>query len=400
MLPLLSLRFAWLISGACLLFPGSQLTAPAEAGTLIIRRGGIYTGSYRSTDSAVPCIRILTTEPVTLRACNLAGAGNLIDATAGGATLTVEHCTGLGLPPNKDQTRRGRFIEINSARSLTLENNALTQTSGIAVYQWSGDGTPGQTLSIRRNTVRNIDGRYRDGGGTTVSCISLNQVHAVANVDIAWNQVLNEPNNSLVEDNINIYNSSGTARSPINIHDNYVQGAYPYPATAAKFTGTGLITDGNGTSALTATGYVEATGNQFVSTCNSAMNIAGGHHVRFNNNRMVTSGLLPGGTKLNATYCGIAIFNFYQQAVFGNHQVDNNTMGMVKWGYNNPYPDRNDNGDYGYQIHTNTQHLPNPITLQTEADEWTRWNNKLKANKVQVGPASLTPPVATRSKQL
>ncbi|TGE29294.1 hypothetical protein [Hymenobacter metallicola] len=396
MFSLLSLRAAWLFSGACLLFPGSQLTAPSEAGTLVIRQGGIYTGSYRSTDSAVPCIRIMTTEPVTLRGCQLAGAGNLIDVPNGGADLTVEHCTGIGLRPSRDQTARGHFIEINSARSLRLLNNSFAHTTGIAVYQWSGDGSATQTLQILRNTGRSIDSRYRDGGGTTASFISLNQVHGVANVEIAWNQVVNEPDNSLVEDNINIYNSSGTAQSPMRIHDNYVQGAYPYPATAPKFSGTGLITDGDQASVLTATGYIDAYQNQFVSTCNSAMNIAGGHHVRFNNNRMVTSGLLPNGQKLNATYCGIAVFNFYQQAVFGSHQVDGNVMGMVKWGANNPFPDRNDNGDYGFQIHTNTQHLPNPITLQTEQAEWTRWVSKLQQNGVHLGPGFQPAAVAQR----
>ncbi|MCB2407994.1 hypothetical protein [Hymenobacter lucidus] len=398
MVSLLSLRVGWLLSGTCLLFPGSQLTAPTEVGTLVIRQGGVYTGTYRSTDSAVPCIRIMTNEPVTLRGCQLSGAGNLIDVPNGGADLTVEHCTGQGLRPSRDQTSRGHFIEINSARNLRLENNLLIQTTGIAVYQWSGDGSANQTLKILRNKVRNIDSRYRDGGGTTASCISLNQVHGVGNIEIAWNQVINEPNNSLVEDNINIYDSSGTAESPIRVHDNYIQGAYPFPATAAKFTGTGMITDGTNTSELAATGYIEATNNQFVSTCNSAMNIAGGHHVRYTNNRMVTSGLLPNGQKLNATYCGIAIFNFYQQAVFGNHVVDNNTMGMVKWGANNPYPDRNDNGDYGYQIHTNTQHLPNPITLQTEQAEWTRWNAKLEKQHIRLGPDAEAALAITQSK--
>ncbi|WP_157807317.1 Ig-like domain-containing protein [Hymenobacter chitinivorans] len=357
------------------------------SGPLTITQGGTYTGNFKSTDSRVPCIKINTTQPVIIENCILAGAGDLILANTGGHNLTVRNNRGYGLQQSIDNERHGRFIEVNGARSLTIENNYFEHTTGIAVYQWSGDGSAAQTLKVRRNMAKNIDGRYRNGGGTFANFMSANQVRGLANVEVAWNQIINEPNNSLVEDNINFYNSGGTSSSPINIHDNYVQGAYPYPATGSQFTGTGMIIDGTGDSQE---GYLDAMNNQFVSTCNSAMNIAGGHHVRFNNNRMVTSGLLPGGTKLNATYCGIAIFNFYQQAVFGNHQVDNNTMGMVKWGYNNPYPDRNDNGDYGYQIHTNTQHLPNPITLQTEADEWTRWNNKLKSNGILIGTGTNT----------
>ncbi|TGE29295.1 Ig-like domain-containing protein [Hymenobacter metallicola] len=349
---------------------------------ITITQGGTYTGNFKSTNSRVPCITIQTTQPVIIENCILAGAGDLILANAGGYNLTVRNNRGYGLQQSIDNERHGRFLEVNSAKSVTVENNYFEHTTGIAIYMWSGDGSPAQTLKVRRNMAKNIDGRYRNGGGTFCNFLSANKVANLANVEVAWNQVVNEPNNSLVEDNINFYNSGGTAQSPINVHDNYVQGAYPYPATGNAFTGTGMIIDGTGDSQQ---GYLDAMNNQFVSTCNSAMNIAGGHHVRFNNNRMVTSGLLPNGQKLNATYCGIAVFNFYQQAVFGSHQVDGNVMGMVKWGANNPFPDRNDNGDYGFQIHTNTQHLPNPITLQTEQAEWTRWVSKLQQNGITIG---------------
>ncbi|UOQ50802.1 Ig-like domain-containing protein [Hymenobacter cellulosivorans] len=357
------------------------------SGPLTITQGGTYTGNFKSTNSRVPCILIQTTQPVIIENCILAGAGDLILANAGGYNLTVRNNRGYGLQQSLDNERHGRFLEVNGARSVTIENNYFEHTTGIAIYQWSGDGSASQTLKVRRNVAKNMDGRYRNGGGTFCNFLGLNQVKALSNVEVAWNQVINEPNNSLVEDNINFYNSGGTASSPMSIHDNYVQGAYPFPATDTKFTGTGMIVDGDGSSQQ---GYLDATQNQFVSTCNSAMNIAGGHHVRYTQNRMVTSGLLPNGTKLNATYCGIAVFNFYQQALFGNHLVDNNTMGMVKWGANNPFPNRNDNGDYGFPIHTNTQHLPNPITLQTEQDEWTRWINKLKANGITIGTGTNT----------
>jgi hypothetical protein len=366
------------------------------SGPITISQGGTYTGNFKSTDSRVPCIKITTTQPVIIENSILAGAGDLILANSGGHNLTVRNNRGYGLQQSIDNERHGRFLEVNGAKSVIIENNYFEHTTGIAIYQWSGDGSASQTLKVRRNMAKNIDGRYRNGGGTFANFLSSNQVRGLANVEVAWNQIINEPNNSLVEDNINFYNSGGTQSSPINIHDNYVQGAYPYPATGSQFTGTGMIIDGTGDSKE---GYLDAMNNQFVSTCNSAMNIAGGHHVRFNNNRMVTSGLLPNGQKLNATYCGIAIFNFYQQAVFGNHQVDNNTMGVIKWGYNNPYKDRNDNGDYGYQIHTNTQHLPNPITLQTEADEWTRWNQKLQQNGISLGTGQEKRPLAARSKK-
>ncbi|MCB2380565.1 hypothetical protein LGH70_23425, partial [Hymenobacter sp. BT635] len=124
-------------------------------------------------------------------------------------------------------------------------------------------------------------------------------------------------------------------------------------------------------------------------TCNSAMNIAGGHDVYYHDNRIIMAGLMPDGTtKLPTAYTGIAIFNYYKQDKFTNLKVDKNTIGYVHWGRNNPYANRQDEGDYGIQIITNTQHLPNPITQQTERDEYTRWLGKVRQLGLTIGPVA------------
>jgi hypothetical protein len=368
----------------------SKLRAQQGPDPIVIRKGGVYTGTYRSTDSGTPCVTIATTAPVTLRNCTLSGAGNLIEANIGNAQLTVINCRGYGLVPSQDQTARGHFVVASGAKSVRIEHNYLEQTAGINIYQWNGDGSAGQTLTVRYNQARNIDSRYRNGGHTLSNFVGLNAVRVLANLEIAWNQVVNEPNNSLVEDNIAIYNSGGTARSPFRVHDNYVQGAYPYPAASEKYSGTGLIVDGDKDSSQ---GYIEAYNNQFVSTCNSAMNIASGHHVRYHHNRIVTSGLLPDGLPLGSAYTGIAVFNCCHQAAFGHHQVDHNTIGYVQWGRSSPYPNRQDEADYGLRIHANTEHLSNPVTLRTELAEWERWQQKLRKQALMVGPVL---PQATR----
>ncbi|TGE14042.1 hypothetical protein [Hymenobacter elongatus] len=374
-----------LLTGLSLLVGPSRAVPATGPAPLIIRRGGTYTGSYRSTDSQVPCITIATKEPVTLRNCVLSGAGNLIEAKQGWAQLTVVDCRGYSLLPSQDQVQRGYFLVADAAQSVRIENNYFEQTAGISIYQWNGDGSAAQTLTVRYNQAKNIDSRYRNGGGTLTNFLGLNGVRGLRNLEIAWNEVINEPNKSLVEDNIALYNSGGTAQSPFRIHHNYVQGAYPYPATAAKFSGTGMIVDGDQASNQ---GFIEAYNNHFVSTCNSAMNIASGHDVYYHDNRLVTSGLLPDGSHLPSAYTGIAVFNAYNQASFGNFKVDNNTIGYVQWGRNSPYQDRQDEADYGFKILTNTQHLPNPITLQTEKDEYIRWLGKVRKQGIRLGPAA------------
>ena len=372
-----------LVAGLSLLMGASHpipLTGPEP---IIIRQGGTYTGTFRSLNSEVPCITIATREPVTLQGCVLSGAGNLIEAKQGWAKLTVVNCRGYGLLPSQDEMQRGYFLSTLGATSVRVEHNYFEQTAGINIHQWNGDGSPAQTLSIRYNNAKNIDARYRNGGNTLTNFVALNEVRVLSNLEIAWNQVINEPNNSLVEDNIALYNSGGTAQSPFRVHDNYVQGAYPYPADSPKFSGTGMIIDGDKTNTQ---GFIEAYNNQFVQTCNSGMNIAAGHHVRYHHNRIVMSGLLPDGTRLPSAYTGIAVFNGYEQSSFGNHRVDNNTIGYVQWGRSNPFPDRQDEADYGIRIITNTQHLPNPVTRDTEANEFTIWQQKLRKQGVQVGP--------------
>ena len=56
--------------------------------------------------------------------------------------------------------------------------------------------------------------------------LQIEKVQNVPGIEIGWNQVINEPGKSRVEDNISIYESSGTSGSPILIHDNYINGAY------------------------------------------------------------------------------------------------------------------------------------------------------------------------------
>jgi hypothetical protein len=367
------------------------------AAPIVITKGGTYTGNYQSLSSGTPCVRIATSEPVILEGCTFSGAGNLIESGEG-ADLTVRNCTGLGLAPTVNNQAPGRFLDTYRSKKLTIEHNSFTQTSGIVVNRWSGSGQADQTLTVRYNRVRNIDGRWLNGGSTRSSFLILNTVTHLAGVDVSYNEVINAPNESLVEDNINLYNSSGTAQSAIRIHDNFVRGAYPFPATAAKFTGTGLTTDGDASTLEEAAGYIEADHNQFVGTANAAMNIAAGHDISYHDNRLVTSGYLPNGQRLSAGWAALGVFNYYNQPsrVYFNNRVQNNTIGYVSWGSNAPFTDRLDLSPGACAPCTGTISLPNPITTATEDAEATMWQAKLQQAGVTVGPlGASTPPVVT-----
>ena len=386
----------WLGLGGAVGGPGLAACASRHAtgaAVLVITRGGTYTGTYRSAASGEACVRVATAEPVVLEGCVLAGPGNLIEAGEG-ADLTVRNCRGQGLPPTVDRQAPGRFLDAYRPRRLVVEHNRLAQTSGIVVNRWGGTGAPGQTLAVRYNRARNVDGRWRNRAGSThCSFLILNTVQHLAGVDIAYNEVVNAPDESLVEDNINLYNSSGTAGSPLRVHDNFVRGAYPFPAAAPAFTGSGLTTDGDAKTADEASAYIEADHNQFVATGNAAMNIAAGHDVYYHDNRAVTAGQLPGGQRFNAGHAGLGVFNFYHQpaAAFFNNRVANNAVGYVKWGGTDPGPDRQDQSPGACEPCTGTVHLPDPVTRATEENEWRSWQQKLRRAGVAVGPGPAGP---------
>jgi hypothetical protein len=359
---------------------------------LVITQGGTYTGRYQSATSEMACVRVATTAPVVLEGCVLTGPGNLIEAGEG-AHLTVRNCRGQGLPPTRDRQAPGRFLDVYKPRYLVIEHNLFMQTSGLVIDRWGGTVPADSVLHVRYNQARNLDGRWRNASGSSIcSFLLLNTVQHLTDIDIAYNEVVNTPDQSLVEDNINLYNSSGTETSPLRVHHNFVRGAYPFPATAGQFTGSGLTTDGDAATADAATAYVEADHNQFVGTGNAGINIAAGHDIYFHDNRVVTSGTLPDGRRFNAGFAGLGVFNFYKQpaSVFGRHRMANNAVGYVKWGAAAPLPDRQDLSTGACVPCTGTVHLPGPVTPATEAAEWTRWQHQLHRAGVRVGPQSAT----------
>ena len=85
-----------------------------------------------------------------------------------------------------------------------------------------------------------------EGSNHSVSrFIELDNLQAVPGIDVGWNEVINYPGRSLVSDNIDVNRSSGTPNQPLEIHDTYIQGAYPYRAAQDAYTGGGIKTEGS-----------------------------------------------------------------------------------------------------------------------------------------------------------
>lgn len=190
------------------LLPTPATAAPGQ--TLTITSGGTYGGTWDS-------IVVNTTQPVTIARASLRGPGDLITSSVGSVVVTVRNCTGIGTPP-ADGVAQGRFVFFFGAKNVTVENNYTENTAGIKVWD---DGRTTQFVRIRFNQGRNINNRLGSGAGgyrnkgVLGNWIHFNKLKGV-DAEIAWNEEVNAPYDSYVEDSISTYCSSGTPAKPIN----------------------------------------------------------------------------------------------------------------------------------------------------------------------------------------
>jgi len=361
---------------------------------LVIKKGGKYTGNYKSTDPAIPAIWIWTSEPVEITGCIIVAAGNGIHF-GGGGQFNVHHNSIYGIYPSDTSKMKGRAVYSYQPKSAVIENNYCENTGGGFFLEQTE--TPATLVRIRYNQVKNIDKRTgaNVNGPEHRAGIMLSSVVKVKECEIAWNEIINEAGNSSVEDIINIFNSSGLADSPIKINNNYLDGAFPFPLSADSFSGSGLTVDGDpGKNTLdTVSAYINAYDNQIIRTCNAAANIAAGHDVKFYNNTMVSSGKYPDGTQSYRFWGGCCIFDGSKvgASVFTRNSIKGNTIGYARPGINVPFKDRQDwvvepntPSDIAVKAADNTS-LPNPITKATEDAELPKWIAKLAANKIKIG---------------
>lgn len=315
----------------------------------------------------------------------------MIEAYNGNVNLTVLNTYGYGLNPNVVGRTPGRFLTVYKPTNIVVKNCYIESTSGIYL---NGDVSAPRSVEIRFNRIRNIDGRKSNGNGgfsadfNHVQFVQLDKMPNAAGIEITWNEVINELYKSRVEDNINLWKSGGTSASPVLIHDNYIQGAYPAEPTQSGYTGGGILLGDDSMSPDNGTdvGFVKAYNNQIVNSAHYGIAITSGHDSEIHNNRIVSTGQLSDGTHL-AGGLGVFIWDFYNnipKGVFYNNFADNNTIGVINGanGYRNDtwFP------NCAQGMCTNNQSLPAPLTLNTEKVEYQSWMNKVSSHNVTIGP--------------
>ncbi len=263
--------------------------AEAEAGPpIVITEGGVYSGSYASTDPDVPAVTIATAEPVVLDGASVRGPGTMIEVEVGlPADVTVRNTKGRGTAGNSGVAR---FLAIDSGwRSLVVENNQLDKTSGI----WAHAARP-TTVRITGNRAHEIV------GSGFVQFLQLDDV--VGPIDVGWNEVVNTPGTSNVEDVISLYRSGGTADARATIHDNFIWGAFP-DSVDGEHSGGGIMVGDQGSTV----GHVDVTGNQVVGTTNYGISVVCGSDSTVTDNTIISSGRTADGKAMPAVNVGLSM---------------------------------------------------------------------------------------------
>jgi Bacterial Ig-like domain (group 2) len=372
------------------------------SGPIVITRGGTYSGNWQSNDPRTPAVTVSTTEPVIVENSHIRSVSGLIKAETSGSDLIVRNNVAVAANAAAKGQPNGIFLQAASPARLDVENNYIENaSSGVVVHGYSGNRDGKQTIVIRANRARNLSGLLSDGNGgylpgeglshSVSRFIELDTVQAVPGMDVGWNEVVNYPGRSLVSDNIDVNRSSGTPNQPLEIHDTYIQGAYPYRAAQDAYNGGGIKTEGGSNdSPQEAAAFSSIHDNQVVGTVGYGIAFTAGHDNIASNNRVISSGLLADGTRIAAQGAGLV-----EDATGGaNASVYNNTMrdNLVGWmcwksscaqgGYRNDVLFPASPADYS----TNSAFATGEITFNTENNEYQIWLNKMVEAAVTVGP--------------
>jgi hypothetical protein len=391
-------------------YQGLQASAPAASsigevdwsGPIVISEGGTYSGNWQSTDARTPAVTVTTTAPVVIENAHIRSVGSLIKTTIAGSNLTVRNSLGVAANAAVKGQPNGVFLEVSSPTKLDVENNYIENArGGVIVHGYSGNRDGEQTIVIRSNRARNLNGLLSDGNGgylpgeganrSAARFIQLDSVQSVPGIDVGWNEVINYPGRSLVEDNIDVYRSGGTPNRPLEIHDTYIQGAYPYRAAQDAYTGGGIKTDAKaGDNAQEVPAFNSIHDNQVVGTVNYGIEFTAGHDNVAANNRVVSSGLLADGTRIAAQHVGMA--NSDATGAHGsmyNNTMHDNLIGWTCWsascaaeGYRKDQYFPASPADYS----TNAVLATGQI-LDMENSEYQVWVNKMATAGVAVGPS-------------
>lgn len=376
---------------------------------ITITAGGTYSGNWESLDPQIPAVSVQTSQAVIIENCRIQTESDAIQSYGYHPDITVRNCTGQALNPNVRGQKMGYFVIVAEPTSVVVEHNSMTGFDVSAEVQnyplAIADNYRGQNVRIRYNVVHNVEGRFSDGNGGFITgnfgegtsgpaaAFTVWEMRD-ANVEIAWNEITDDPEQSQTEDVISIPESRGTASNPIDIHDNYIEGVRPAnSATYTTFSGCGIQTGDS--PSKSDVGYVHVHDNQVVGFQTCGLSISSGHNIEFDHNRAISAASMPNGTLMAGYRFPLDINDYYWNpdgtatSVADPYWHDNSM-------HDNAFAAVNVDGSVSINLFhlltgtvtatNNVDALGHPATRADEEAEYTLWKQKLATNGLKPGP--------------
>lgn len=254
-------------------------------------------------------IVIKTTQPVIIRNSRLKARRYCIHWDVGTIDLTLDNCVLECVNPMQAGEASGPALSIIGPKNLVVEHCTFIGGGGIQLAETPAGGA---FVRVRYNRAINIDGRMSDGAGGYVfeaantanvyfksrQFLQLRSNIVIADGEVAWNEVVNDPFTSRREDAFNIFGGSGVSAKPFWIHDNVVKGGACTRPYDIGYSGGGFIVE-DARAVVTDTSvaqYVDIDDNQVIGAANVGLNFVGTgvSHVRARRNRFVSCGRING----------------------------------------------------------------------------------------------------------
>ena len=199
--------------------------------------------------------------------------------------------------------------------------------------------------------------------------------------EIAWNEIVNEPFRSRVEDVVSLFATTGLPDDPVRVQWNFIYGAFAAnPGSDAYYGGGIMLGDGGGANQL-------ATANRVVATSNYGVAISGGHDNYIERNRVVSCGVLGDGTAVAAQNVGVYIWNATGEASFGRNAGTGNEVAWASrsGGRNDWWVPDADTWRDNVALYAGTS-----VACDAERDEYIAWWFVAQQTGRAIGPQALT----------
>ncbi len=179
-------------------------------------------------------------------------------------------------------------VQAGACRNLIVEGCRMENVVS-GVYAVGGHG-----IRVLGNFARNMKGPFPRGQAAQFDAVTGTN-NAISN-----NYVINERGKSMPEDCINLYQSAGTAESPILVENNYLTGDPVAGSLDKSPNGSGIMMGDQGGA------HILCRKNTILSAGQMGIGVAGGHFIRVEDNYIL-------GLKSNVTSQGMYVWNQSKQ---------------------------------------------------------------------------------------